>query len=116
MKKMFSIIITAAGLLLFSCKKETINDPVNNPVNSPATSKVKMQVGAVTTTTYYYDAAGRLILGELTDGSKFQFEYPAGQVIYKSYAPDGTLSNHDIYELNSDGLAIKLTKPLSPGY
>lgn len=112
MKKQITIITAALSLVLFSCKKSDTNP---NPQGGGATSsKIKTWAGNSGISTYTYDAQGRCTEVLYSNGGKIAYEYQAGVVTVKAYNTANVLTSTSVYELNSEGLRIKETRPGNP--
>ena len=111
MKKILFILLVTASIT--SCKKNSDDTMPGNPVNLD--NKIKQLIGGGTTT-YSYDAAGRVTKKLHQDGSKSIFEYSSGKVTEKQYKADGTLLATYIGEMDNKGLIVKQTNLSDPTY
>lgn len=115
MKKILFIMLPVISLF-GACKKNS-ND-VTTPAPDPGTSnaRIKTRAGGSGVTTYSYNAQGRTVKEESLNGSKTEYEYPAGIVNEKYYDNGGVLQSAYINELNPDGTRFRVTQPGNPIY
>jgi len=105
MKYSLLLLATATGLLV-SCSKNNNNSPVNNP--TPGSFRVKTYSSNYGTTTYTYDAQGRLILKVFGNGAKSEYNYSTpNKVIESYYFSNGNLEGTGEFDLDANGLMIK---------
>ena len=113
MKKIFFFLLVSATL--FACSKNT--DGVANPGTPGDVSyQIKKSSYNTGTTTYTYDASGRIKTKTYLGGERSEFEYQAGKVLEKEYDAAGILKVTYTYELNSNGIVEKETRSDMPGF
>jgi hypothetical protein len=102
----------ALAVVLFSCDKQALTDSTSLlDINV----KVKTATYDTTVFSYTYDAQGRQLTCDNSDGLKRKYDYPIGS-IKESVYKNGTLEYFYKNDLNADGLCIKETKSNEPAY
>lgn len=107
------LIPFAAAVLLTACSKNNTDAPA--PVTGNTVAKVKTWTSSYTST-YFYDAQGRLTKYENSDGSRVEQEYQPGIVIRKVYNSAGVFQYSYKNELNADGYLGRTTLSSNPNY
>jgi hypothetical protein len=107
------LISFSVAVLLTSCSKNNADAPVPAADNSIA--KVKTWTSSYTST-YFYDAQGRLAKYENSNGSRVEQEYQPGIVIRKVYSNAGVFQYSYKNELNADGYLGRTTMSSNPNY
>jgi YD repeat-containing protein len=115
MKKFLLTLLPAISLFL-ACKKNNNDITPSPPGNGINTAKIKTEAYGAIITTHTYDAQGRVVKEERSNGSKTEYEYLPGIVNEKSYDNAGVLLNTYTNEINTDGLRTRTTRSNNPGY
>lgn len=97
---------------LSACHKEVLDAP---EMQLEETSKVKTATYGNTVFTYTYDAQGRQLTCDNSDGIKRKYDYPIGS-IKESVYKNGMLQYFYKNDLNTEGLCFREIKSDAPGY
>jgi YD repeat-containing protein len=113
MKHSILLIISGISLVFGSCKKEST---VNPPANNSESQRVKTETGDSGIDTYTYDGSGRLLSDQSTNGTKSVYEYQPGKISRKYFNAANVNTQTYEFEIGTDGLATKQTRPTQLDY
>ena len=106
------LLIFILAIVLSACNKEVSDTPA---IQLEETLKVKTATYGNTVFTYTYDAQGRQLTCDNSDGVKRKYDYPIGS-IKESIYKNGVFEYFYKNDLNAEGLCIRETKSNVPSY